>query len=220
MPDWEKLICDRLGRLDLPPHEQAEVITELAAHMDDDYEALRTQGVAESEAIRRALETVAWRGLARKIERSKEGEMNQRTRKLWIPGLFSLLTASGSLAVLLWVSMQSRFVWLPKAAFLGWILLLPLSGALGAYLSRRAGGERTSRILAGVFPSITLFVALAIVFVVALFVERNRFVLEHPAGVLVPFLGWIVMPAVSLAVGTVPFLRGQEKAAIMQSRET
>ena len=142
--------------------------------------------------------------------------MNQRTRKLWIPGGTSLLAASGSLAILLWASMQSRSVWMPKAAFIVWLLLLPLCGAVGAYLSRRAGGERTFRILAGVFPSLTLFIALVFVFVVAMFFERNRFVLEHPGLFLVPFLGWVIFPAVSLGLGTLPFLRKLGKDVVVE----
>jgi len=49
--------------------------------------------------------------------------------------------------------------------------------------------------------------ALSFVFVIAVFLERNPFVLGHPLYFAVILLPWVVLPAAALALGVLPFLR-------------
>jgi len=95
MPDWNALVRERLGAVDSSSAEDAEIVAELAAHLEDVYEELLGKGMCESDAIGRALGDVgAWRGLAGRIRRAKGEEiMNRRTKMLWLPGLIGL-TAS------------------------------------------------------------------------------------------------------------------------------
>ena len=72
MPDWKALVLERMESLGLSPAQEEEIVSELAAHLEDCYEELRTQGVCESEAIDRSLEQVTdWPNLSREIQRAK-----------------------------------------------------------------------------------------------------------------------------------------------------
>jgi putative ABC transport system permease protein len=55
MPDWKDEIRRRLSRLRLAGAREAEIVEELAQHLDDRYEQLLKGGVAKEEAYRAAL---------------------------------------------------------------------------------------------------------------------------------------------------------------------
>jgi hypothetical protein len=80
-------------------------------------------------------------------------------------------------------------------------------GALGAYLSRRGGGERRARLVAGVFPALMFLCSLSFVGVTAVFVEHNQFVLDHPLYFATMIFPWVIFPGLALALGVLPFLR-------------
>jgi predicted permease len=55
MPDWKEEIRGRLSGLRLEPTREAEIIEELAQHLDDRYEELITEGALPEEAYQAAL---------------------------------------------------------------------------------------------------------------------------------------------------------------------
>jgi len=55
MPEWKQEIRQRLARLKLEPTREAEIIEELAQHLDDRYHELRAEGVTREAAARTAL---------------------------------------------------------------------------------------------------------------------------------------------------------------------
>src|SRR5579859_6573841 len=94
MRDWGALVEQRLAGLVLEPGERAEVISEVAAHLEDLCEEMLRQGMTEEEAVRRALsQTGDWQDLQRKILTAKRGEqvMEKRVRQLWVPGFLTLI---------------------------------------------------------------------------------------------------------------------------------
>ncbi len=101
MPDnvtnrWIKLVREHLLPLDLPANDREEIVSELAAHLEDLYEEKLGQGISEREAAEAvANEVVRWRSLATRIQRAKLKEeiMNDRTKHFWLPGLVSLTLA-------------------------------------------------------------------------------------------------------------------------------
>jgi len=96
MPDWNALIREWLNLTELSPAQQDETIAELASHLDGLCEKYRKQGLSEAEAVTRAIyEVPDWRGLAKTIQRAKleEETMNDRTKRLWLPGLVSTASA-------------------------------------------------------------------------------------------------------------------------------
>lgn len=55
MPEWKEEIRRRLADLRIAPTREAEIVEELAQHLDDRYEDLLTRGVTEAEAWQAAL---------------------------------------------------------------------------------------------------------------------------------------------------------------------
>src|SRR5689334_15755550 len=56
MPDWRSEVRQRLGRARLSPAREAEVVEELAQHVQDRYEELRAAGKDEAAARAIALD--------------------------------------------------------------------------------------------------------------------------------------------------------------------
>lgn len=219
MRSWRQEVRERLKSCDLPPGNREEIVSELADHLEEAYEAARTQGLNETDAVRRALQDVGnWNVLGGDIgraTRAKEQPMNHRTRSLWLPGLASFAAASLFLLVLTRIAMEPRFLvrlnsGLGRSLYMGWLFAQVLFGALGAFLSRRAGGTRTARIVAGTFPAIVMFGLWAFVIPVSAVLEHNAFVVRHPLYYSLGIFVWVVAPAATLLVGAAPFLsRGQ-----------
>src|SRR5260370_5814516 len=68
MRDWQELVRQRLSSLALDAEERDEVQVELAAHLEESYEAFCKEGLPEKEAVYRTFEQVAdWRGVQRRI---------------------------------------------------------------------------------------------------------------------------------------------------------
>lgn len=158
MPDWQELVRRRLPELALDLSEKEEVHAELAAHLEESYEAVCKQGLGESEAARRTFEQVPdWQELQHKISAAKRREhpMKKRVQQLWIPGFLTFLLFTLFLAIVQKAGFRPRIVGSGPNAILfyvPWLAGLPFFGALGAYLSSRAGGSRRTMVLSSVFP--------------------------------------------------------------------
>jgi cation transport ATPase len=211
MRDWKALAEQRLASLTLEPEEKAEVIAEVAAHLEEICEEMLKQGLTEEEAVRRALSKVGnWRDLQRKIFAAKRREqpMKKRVWQLWVPGFLTLILSMLFLTVLYRLGLRARLVSSgPNAILLytPWLAGLPFFGALGAYLSSRAGGSRGIVVLASVFPALALTFAFLFMFPFSLTVELivGRPVdFSHVATVLLKDgIGWIVAPGAALLIG-------------------
>jgi putative ABC transport system permease protein len=59
MPEWKQVIRERLRGLNLDGARESEIVDELAQHLEDRYDALRSAGVTEPEARRQALEELS-----------------------------------------------------------------------------------------------------------------------------------------------------------------
>jgi hypothetical protein len=134
------------------------------------------------------------------------GTINTRTKTFWLPALVSL----GSSMVVLAISsvIGSRSFFLSRdltnyVVYLPWILLLPACGALGAYLSYRAGGRLSARLAAGMFPAIAMLTLLLILTLTGIIVLAKPELGHALRGLTFG----IVIPASALLIGTLPFLR-------------
>jgi hypothetical protein len=177
MPDWEKLVSARLAPLALDERERQEVITELAGHLEEIYEAFRRKGASHDDAIRRALLQVDnWNKLQREIyvARTKENAMNGRTSRLWVPSFVTLAASVFTLVAFGFLGLQPGPLgsrphheeW--SSHLIGgitsgshvvneytvWLMVLPFIGALGACLFMRAGGTLREIVISGVFPAV------------------------------------------------------------------
>jgi hypothetical protein len=227
VPDWQELVRRRLAGLALEPCDKEEVLTELAGHLEEIYESLRKQGSSKQEAMRRALAQVTdWQELQRKIysARTKETIMTPRTTRFWLPSLATLILSMLLLPVLEWVGLRPQVLFLRGGhepghtyvftAYTAWLILLPLVGALGAYLSSRAGGTRQAIITSGIFPALAF--AAVLLFCIPFMgllehgLERGARPLFHswstePFGALGVVAGWVLVPGVSLLIGVLAY---------------
>ena len=55
MPDWKQHIRQRLAGLKLSPQREAEIVEEVALHLDERYRDARSRGLSDAEATRAAL---------------------------------------------------------------------------------------------------------------------------------------------------------------------
>jgi len=55
MHDWKRIVRERIGGLGLDGARESEIADELAQHLEDRYEALRSAGAAENDAYHQAL---------------------------------------------------------------------------------------------------------------------------------------------------------------------
>lgn len=214
MPNWEELVRDRLVGLNLEPAEKQEVCAELAAHLEEDYRHSLAAGATESDAFQRALCQVQdWRDLQRKIEssRKKEPPMNKRVTQFWFPAFLTLALSMALLAVIQifgpdpWVGSPlrgGRLRMTPIAVvYIAWLLTLPFIGALGAFLSKRAGGSTRTVFLSAVFPVLPYLAFLAIGLPVALILDDRVAHNITITAFLVGSSAWVVFPAIALLAG-------------------
>ena len=229
MPDWRKLVGGHLATLALDAQEREEVIEELAAHFAETFMDLRKRGLTEENATSRCLDEVRdWNSLRRSLQaaRRKENVMSNRVTQLWLPGLLTftlsmcLLQLTQSRPV---VTREHLFIlngtveigrvfghkpWIlswghpPMAVvFIPWLFALPLVGALGAFLSHRAGGSRRAIFLSIIFPVVPFLATILLITPVIL--AFDRFIAHNPVPASIPVaaLGLVFLPGVALLVG-------------------
>ncbi|HSS96797.1 MAG TPA: hypothetical protein VLK33_07200 [Terriglobales bacterium] len=216
MHDWSKLIRERLGPMNLPKQIQDEVVSELASHLQDVYEDKIVAGNTESSALEFALGQVDhWRPLAKEIERTRGGIMNNRSKQFWLPALLSL---SASMIWLMFIELTAEKLHMPwrysNVAFMPyvlWIVSLPLIGGLTAYLAYRAGSTRRACFSAVTFPCMVMFVMWLVL--VGYLLMRKTPQPIHALSISYGLFFWVLLPAGALLLGTWPFSRQHKVSA-------
>jgi len=216
MHDWRLLVQQRLAGLLIEDGEAAQVVEELAGHLEESYQSLLRDGLSEEVAARCVLERVSdWQDLKRKLEssRNKETIMNKRVTQFWFPAFLTLALSMVLLAVIQifgptpWVDPMpgDRLRMTPVAVvYVSWLIFLPFIGALAAYLSRRAGGRTLavfSSVVFPVFPYVAFFV---IGLPLALILDDK---VAHNITIPAFFVGlsaWVIFPAMALLAGGWP----------------
>jgi hypothetical protein len=212
MPDWQKLVRQRLSGLALEASEKEEVHAELAAHLEETYEALLRRGMTGSEAIDKALSLAGdWHDLQRGIysARMRKDTVTNRVTQLWLPGLLTFVLSSGILALLQifgpkpWI-LAMRGVLPLGVLYIPWVLLLPLVGALGAYLSWRGGGSQRAMLSSILFPVLPFLASILVALPFSLIFDR--FIAHNiaPMSFVMALLGWVLVPGIALLVGGLP----------------
>jgi hypothetical protein len=234
MIDWREEASRKLESSKLTQEERAEIARELAGYLGDLSDELCGSGADGSSAIARAsheLDEDPHLG-AHLYRARQEGNMNDRTKQLWLPGITTLLV-SGLVGWLLrfalvhfshpvvraengWKiftqAIMGQDPWL--LAYRLWLCALPFIGAAGAYWSRRVGGGRKRQAAAGFLP-VLLSVAVLVGGQVAQFqgTMPARFGPFSLSGSFsLDWLSWgIFYPGAALLLGVLPFLLRREE---------
>lgn len=216
MPDWLELVRLRLTGLALEKDDLVQVVEELAGHLDDQYQSLLDKGISEQTATKCVLQQVMdWGELKSKIESSrlKEPTMNRRVSQFWFPAFLTILLAMSFLMIVEalgfepWVSSA----WggpqgtVPVAVvYLPWLITLPFIGALGSYLSGRAGAPSWAVFASVMFPAVPYLAFFIIGLPTAVVLDGH---VAHNIAIsafLVGFGVWVVLPAIALLAGGLP----------------
>ncbi len=220
MPDWKKLVRERMAFSGLPRDVHDEVVAEIAAHLQEGYEDGRSQGLTEAAAVEFTLQEVQdWRVLAADIRRVKSGEgpMNTRTKRLWLPAMASLVGAAGLLMILQKLGIHPRVVWIGNMAlvlYLPWLIALPVFGAVGALLAKRAQAHSAHRLVAGLAPALAILGSFGVILLVSLALGTAR-LSGFPFGYFaLTIFNWVVLPASALLLGALPFLKEPQMTKI------
>jgi len=148
--------------------------------------------------------------LQRKIffAKRKGDLMQKRVHQLWIPGFLTLVLSMVFLATLQKLGFRPRIVGSGPGAvlfYVPWLVSLPAFGALGAYLSSRAGASRTTALLSSIFPVLALGAAFLLMFPIGPIVEQvigNQVDFGVVATALLrDGMGWLFVPGAALFVG-------------------
>src|SRR5712664_2819 len=208
MRDWREFVQSKLAELALPPGTKADVVDELAAHLEETYAELRKQGMTEDAAARSALSQVKdWHKLQRKIQnaRIKEITMTNRVKQFWLPGLRTFTISMVLLELVQKFFPQPFILHLDHPPvllfYVPWLLTLPLAGALGACLSKQAGGSRGMTLLSSAFPVLPLAAIFLMAIPVGLVLSHT---LSHgivAAAFLTLGIAWVAVPGLILLVG-------------------
>ena len=222
--DWEAAVRRGLGAPYAAAHP--DVVGELAGHLEEVYEDLTRRGASPPEAERQALAQVSdWIRLRKNLERAREGDSmkNEQIRAVWLPGLLSTIIGFGLLRAILafgalpWWILQGRLsdfipalgreMWL---FVIPWLVVLPLAGAAGSFTSWRAGGRSVQRAVAALFPALVIVGLAAMGSIVELVIGPGPHTTDSRSlsmRLLLFTIPWVWAPAVSLLLGSLPFLR-------------
>jgi hypothetical protein len=224
--DWESLVGQRMSGLKLCAEARGEVVRELASHFEEIYDHARERGAGEEQARDEALASVRdWKRFARDVQYEKENFMTTTLfrRKVVIPGLLGFLFS----AIALWITSMlhrygAQYVFRPidpqhyYTFNIPWLLSLPIAGAAAAWMSWRNGGRGLHRLAAAIFPAFTfawvpLMGAVMAIWIVLNMVAPGRTndhadAAEWTARIVAYLVPWVIAPAISMAIGALPFL--------------
>jgi hypothetical protein len=206
MHDWHAYARDHLGSLCLSSADEEQVALELAGHLEEFYAVLRAKGMRDEEAFSETCAQAGnWDELRRGIVAAmREESMHDRIKQIWVPALVTFFSSYLVLALLQWARTRSLLSHPgePRGIvfYLPWLLLLPLIGAVGAYLSRRAQGEGWRVYFAASFPVLVLGALFLVLF--SLVLANNPQGLHTKAKALVTVMaGWVLLPGIALCTG-------------------
>lgn len=205
MRDWVAYVRAHLG-----DGKRSEVIEELGNHFEETYLSLRGQGIGEEEARKLTESEVQnWRELNEEIIRAKEGDVRNSFRQVCIPGLVTFFGAAVALVVVGKLGVEPRaFVAMPLPPvlfYVPWLAALPVIGALGAFLAKRADARGIGVHVSSTFPAILMAIAMATTLTIILLVQGRTPPALTPGMFAAAAMSWVFVPGGVLLAGDMLF---------------
>lgn len=165
MPNWKQIVREKLRVFEICPPEFTE---ELAGHLEDSYEDLLGEGIGAEAAFQHTLDQIKGHSRLRLWTWFLQEEcMSGFISKAVLAGLVTAAAATSLNWALTLGHLSPEVNWLVGGQLpRWWWCLLPLFGALGAFLSQYHGGSRLQRMAASLFPIAILCSVVLIIFVV------------------------------------------------------
>jgi hypothetical protein len=130
--------------------------------------------------------------------------MDLHAKKVWVPGGASCLLFFGWYLMLSWLPFdKSRWLFIS----IPYLAVMPVVGALGAYLSRRMKGSIVESILSALFPVFTFDALFVVRVVYGVWFEGEPYTLPHFLSGLSWALIFTVVGGLLLVLGAWPFCR-------------
>ena len=223
MPDWRREVSRKLANSKLTAAERADISRELSGYLEDLCSDARHADLDESAAAQDAAAQLHEdKHLGAHLYRArKKNPMNDRTKRLWLPGITMLIATIAILAVVQLAGLQPYCrAWLgggsitPHALngyisiYVPWLCVLPFLGAISAYWSRRAGSTRSVQVTAGLFPVLVFFAIFLVVVPFRFAFEGLPAVNASLAEIAGAVASWVVIPGAALLLGTLSFVYG------------
>lgn len=151
---------------------------------------------------------------------SEANRLSQRTSSLWLPAIVNLTLTTAVLFTLDRLNLNAPGIatagHIAKAFRIPWLLPLPVLGAVGAQLARRAQASGAERLIAGLAPSLVWLAALAVVALIFACDRRDFAGGSSLNSLALSALGLVILPALALLLGVLPFLRDSKPVAAQQ----
>lgn len=134
--------------------------------------------------------------------------MSNRVRQVWLPGFATLFLSTILLAlteiygpkpwIISWGHPPVLLIYIP------WLFCSPFVGAVGAYLSYRAGGSGRAIFLSTIFSALPFLASIVVVLPVSLIFDH--FIAHNiaPMALVLALLGWVLIPVAALLAGGLP----------------
>jgi hypothetical protein len=227
MPDWHSEVLRRLAKSKLSARERDNISRELAGYLEDFCGDAAARGLDQATATKQAAAELSEdQHLSAHLYRARKGyamNLNIRTKRFWLPGMSMLIASAALLPAFQIAGLRPHFTmfWLrggaadphglywPLVLYYPWLSVLPFVGAAGAYWSRHTGGTRAVRAAAGFF-LVMMFLAVFVTVLLFSFViggvtgsvSLGETLSPEFAGAV---MSWVVIPAIALLLGFLPF---------------
>jgi hypothetical protein len=137
MPDWKRVVREKLGTLPFTDGRRDEVIEELAQQLESAYEEALAQGINEQEALRRSLAQFKdWEKLRNEVFQSVEGTRLPvwEQNSIFAPRRWPV-----------WITLAMTLFLLAVPAFRQALAILPIPGSDPTTWTSRAFSEKALR---------------------------------------------------------------------------
>jgi hypothetical protein len=217
MRDFDELVSEKLRGLEVK--ERGAIVREIAGHLEDRYSDLLAEGRGELSAFNEVADELGnGARLRRAIRRAKGAGLMGTLRKAVLPGILCVVMGLFCARLVEWLGFHPHVFRVELGVQIVlfhplYLLMIALTGALGAYLSRELSGSRGDRLLAAEFPYIW-FCCFQILF----FVDKIGFFASwraHPhlllMWTLTGLLTSALQPGVFALLGALPFLMEKQE---------